>query len=689
MPSLAALLQVGLIGLATGSASATALILGVSYGPVPLKNQDGASALPQDDWMSEQAVPMWGRAGRGDLRIIRQLGANAVRLYGNNPTNSHVNFLDEAWSLGLRILPGMSDHPYYQQVPGSCQQSTDYDCFSQIKPMYAQNLERGFLTVNRTYHPALEVMNIINEPDLKMPSDATSGGTEGLIKMCRSIISAFDAMLDAEQDLQVTGPLINFTATFSYAICSSCERFAGNPALGQMAQLEDAMNNPEKYGYRPRNDIAAAYRARWTHSFNTQNPATDLQHQFLDGYVSTFPATPVYIGEYHRVGANQTEDLSIILDIASRNSLFLGISFFQYQVAYWKSGSEMEFGMFGLTDQVIEPMPYFGTTYDIYCLDPVVDKASGAPMPNAVAAVYGGPGVGDAATLCAANPWGVPLDHTGFAQIAHQNSVPQMARFVRRIVEHLGATVADENGLDEFAKGFIGTESSSFAPMMALLGERPWWTQFDPEAKCLADRTADPVTIGNAIGWACSQAKTFSCDSIPEFCKRSTYTTADYVFSRFYEELAVSAGTNNPLQSCSFSDSALLAGALLSSRWTGALECAAGGAADKLSWTSVTRTTTGADHAATSTAQLRGTTTTDVARTTTTNVDATTATVRHDDKPVTTTTSVMPHHDDKPGTSAAATEPPHDASSQGAVSASWALLCGGLLLLFLRPLPGA
>ena len=44
------------------------------------------------------------------------------------------------------------------------------------------------------------------------------------------------------------------------------------------------MLNPEKYGYVPRNDLAAAYRERWTHSFNTQNPATDLQHQFLDDY---------------------------------------------------------------------------------------------------------------------------------------------------------------------------------------------------------------------------------------------------------------------------------------------------------------------------------------------------------------------------------------------------------------------
>lgn len=58
----------------------------VSYGPVPLKEPGaGAGLLAQDDWMAEAAKPMWGLRGRDDLGILRQLGANTVRLYGNNP----------------------------------------------------------------------------------------------------------------------------------------------------------------------------------------------------------------------------------------------------------------------------------------------------------------------------------------------------------------------------------------------------------------------------------------------------------------------------------------------------------------------------------------------------------------------------------------------------------------------------
>merc|ERR1719394_2328896 len=135
-------------------------------------------------------------------------------------------------------------------------------------------------------------------------------------------------MLDAEREAGVHGELINFTATFSYAICTSCGYFDGSPALGNMAVLDDAMRNPGKYDYTPVHDITEAYRTRFTHSFNTQNPATDLRHQFLDKYIAAFPTTPVYIGEYHRVQANQTDDLETILSLAEEHPIFLGISFF-------------------------------------------------------------------------------------------------------------------------------------------------------------------------------------------------------------------------------------------------------------------------------------------------------------------------------------------------------------------------
>merc|ERR1719204_78271 len=78
------------------------LIKAISYAPVPCGS--ALCNLHQDDFMSEAAKPMWGQPGRQDLKIIRQLGANHVRLYGNDPDNNHERFLDEASALGLGVI---------------------------------------------------------------------------------------------------------------------------------------------------------------------------------------------------------------------------------------------------------------------------------------------------------------------------------------------------------------------------------------------------------------------------------------------------------------------------------------------------------------------------------------------------------------------------------------------------------
>merc|ERR1712060_843391 len=120
----------------------------------------------------------------------------------------------------------------------------------------------------------------------------------------------------------------------------------------------------------------------------------DLQHQFLDDYSAAFPTTPVYIGEYHRVNANQTGDLSDIFKIVDKNPLFLGISFFEFTVSYYKTGTEMDFGMMGYGNQSVRSMDYFGHEYPVRCLAPepnVIDGvASSQSIADAVARVYGG-----------------------------------------------------------------------------------------------------------------------------------------------------------------------------------------------------------------------------------------------------------------------------------------------------------
>lgn len=133
------------------------MLAGISYSPVPLKGP--GLAVPDDDFMASNTWAFWGSAitaglqrqvGRRDLGIMRALGANAVRLYGNDPNMDHMDFLNEAQSQELDVIAGFSDYPYIQ-MPGSCME-TGRNCFHQIKEQYTLNLARGFLIGPGAYH---------------------------------------------------------------------------------------------------------------------------------------------------------------------------------------------------------------------------------------------------------------------------------------------------------------------------------------------------------------------------------------------------------------------------------------------------------------------------------------------------------------------------------------------------------
>eukprot|EP00418_Pyrodinium_bahamense_P005778 CAMPEP_0179019420 /NCGR_PEP_ID=MMETSP0796-20121207/4858_1 /TAXON_ID=73915 /ORGANISM="Pyrodinium bahamense, Strain pbaha01" /LENGTH=813 /DNA_ID=CAMNT_0020715205 /DNA_START=93 /DNA_END=2529 /DNA_ORIENTATION=- len=552
----------------------TELIKGVSYGPVPLKSTAGGSQLPQDDWMAPAAKPMWGPRGRGDLKVIKSLGANMVRTYGNSPENDHSGFLNEAYTNGLKVAPGLSDWPYFQNpnrtLPEKPCLFTEFDCYSQVKPIYLKNLKNGFLLPDGRYHPAMAYMSIMNEPDLKMPHDATIGGRDGPKKMCKAIITAFDAMLDAEKEAGLRGTGINFTVTFSFAVCKGCENFNTKPALGQMAQLEDAMRNPSKYGYtNPRNDLAEAFRTRWTHSFNTQNGAQELPGLFLNTYEVEFATTPVYIAEYHSLHTNQTADLGAALDLARESQVFLGISFFQFQEAYWKGGSQLDFGMFALGRSELSAMSYFGKDYGIFCLEPVYDQQSGVTIPAALAAAYGGSSFSPE-ELCMDNPESVPLDGSGFATISKQKQPSRMATFVNRVVQHLGAFTIDQKKLTAFSKAYVGLPETGFRSMVVFLVRRPRprWTFFDSAARCVADRNANADDVVKAIDYVCANTTLqemggWNCSECPEACKGDVFSTGDWVFGNFYSSLFGAT----PLQDCNFSGAAIYASAAYYSQW--------------------------------------------------------------------------------------------------------------------------
>ena len=146
--------------------------------------------------------------------------------------------------------------------------------------------------------------------------------------------------------------MINFTATFSYAICTACPRNQALPALGQMLLIEDAMKSPQKYGYIPKHSLYSAYERRWVNSFNTANSAADLKHTFFVHYTEVFPKTPVFIGEYHNPHGPVRSEVTDILALAKT-----------------KGGAEMSFGLFGLGGYPIGRFRYADDLdYTAWCL---------------------------------------------------------------------------------------------------------------------------------------------------------------------------------------------------------------------------------------------------------------------------------------------------------------------------------
>ncbi|CAK0876935.1 unnamed protein product [Prorocentrum cordatum] len=376
------------------------IIKAIGYAPVPLRGV--GEHLPNDDFMQANTSALWGPDGRQDLSIMRSLGANAVRLYGNDPSLDHGSFLDEAQKEGLEVIAGMSDYAYTQMY-GSCK-DTEFDCYRQIKEQYLANLKGGFLQDNGHYHPALKVVVLINEPDLKLSHD--SGVVASPEKFCKAIVSAFDAVLDAEKEVRALGPAPNFSATFSYGVCYECAGIDKTmPAYGQMRELRKAMKKPSSVGYAAKNNLWAAYHERFVNSVNTENRAEDYQEFFQLRYDAEFQGTPVFLGEYHAPPFDQVEDLQSIIKIAeNRSSLLTGLSFFEFQTRYDKGGvGEMSFGMFGLGDTTLGSFNMYDKEVQAYCLTSTRAGVGNHVVHHALAKAFNGSGL-KSEDLCPGTP---------------------------------------------------------------------------------------------------------------------------------------------------------------------------------------------------------------------------------------------------------------------------------------------
>jgi len=317
-------------------------IRGIAYGALPCK---GACTV-SEDMLQEGYQALWGPSpGRDDLGVIKGLGANTVRLYhsiGLDGRGSHGLFLDYAETLGLKVMPG---YHTYNAIYGEC---PEFDCYQSWKKYTLKAFEEGFRRGDE-WHPSVSMLLLFNELDFFR--------SHGKTAHLRSALSAIDGVLAAEREAGVKPGRVRLSITWSNAPGESLDKEVTGLAVWGFQDIAAGIANPSIVGYTPRSSqeqMETAYKTRWANGINVQTPGTV---DYMNEHYHRFEPVPWYIGEY---GANGMPEDAIMSELKSMDETardatnpFMGMAFFQFQTAYFKGGSEENFGLFRLGDTKI------------------------------------------------------------------------------------------------------------------------------------------------------------------------------------------------------------------------------------------------------------------------------------------------------------------------------------------------
>lgn len=420
-------------------------IRAVSYGPMFLQDPSCidtftsycATGFVGDDFAADWANTMWagGTGGRGDLANLKGMGANTVRLYGNDPRYNKRQFLDVAFENELQVIDGLSSYPYNQGGAMCATSVMGADCHDTISFAYGQNLDRGFLVGGSKasgggrYHPALAIINVMNEPDFL--------GDDGEFNYLKAMVSAFDGIITAEKQRKVepwtNGKLPKLTMTWSFATSSLgvdvCDErhfiedktAECGPGTIFMIQFYRVLSDPvNTVNYNPRNsDLMDHYQKRFINSVNLFNEPAYIETALLEPYrkLSMFKDIHLFFGEWHN-NPNLPFTETALRDALTKltgppsEPPLVGASYFQYQIAYNKNGTERNFGMFALGEEVIGRTGYIlgdvAASHLVNCLKPVPFPGSETSAAQVVSEVWQGTG---ASSSCSSANHNVPKLH--------------------------------------------------------------------------------------------------------------------------------------------------------------------------------------------------------------------------------------------------------------------------------------
>lgn len=373
------------------------ILRGMAYGALPCSDQSPCKGnLPGDDMVQKGYEMQWGTKGRNDLGVIKDLGATTLRLYhsiGGGPANDHGEFLDAAHAAGLDVLPGVET-----ELAETC---PEFDCFDTIRKAVNQSFALGFAKEG-SWHPAVQTVIILNEPDFLMYNPHCPDKAA----WCRvkAVLSALDGLLAAERDAGISPGRVRLTTAWSFAafdsIDGSCKKCPGYFGFHDVKAI---IKDPSLAKYKPRSSSQAlneAYQKRWVNVLNVAAPF-DYVHKLISPNYGPFGTMPWFIGEYGAQGLSKAQienDLKAIDALAATDDPFMGSCMFQFQTAYFKGGSELNFGIFSLgktkiaeTGDVCDRQGSC-SKWPVYCLSTRLSWLSGelAKRAEAVAAAWGG-----------------------------------------------------------------------------------------------------------------------------------------------------------------------------------------------------------------------------------------------------------------------------------------------------------
>lgn len=272
-------------------------------------------ALQPNDTATFWLASLWGDIpNRLGLSRLREANVRALQLHPCAVDTPKLQaFLDRAWTEGLTVVPQLPEHLFHG---GGCF-AAGFDCYDVVRD-WARQMLRTALTRDGRYHPVVEMVLLLREPDEAATATCQECGlAEGLL----ATLSAWDGWLDAENELGVEAGSVGIASLLAAAadgdertqdraqVCynlrspEGCERShalrrlwsGANRTAGWAAAIAGEgriRRGLEQGAYVPHNDLAAAAAERWVHTFRANSSADDVIATLRDYYAFVAPAQP-------------------------------------------------------------------------------------------------------------------------------------------------------------------------------------------------------------------------------------------------------------------------------------------------------------------------------------------------------------------------------------------------------------